>query len=83
MRLVAGLRVVAVTSQRAAASDAEVDDSTFLTAADYEQARARRRASAGFCQSLRCNSGKQPLGCVLNGVFSSLFISPLLCCVAP
>ena len=48
MRLVAGLRVVAVTSQRAAASDDEADDSTFLTAAGCkDHTRAHRRASAG------------------------------------
>ena len=58
------------SSQRAAAADAAVDDSTLLTAVGYEkQARARRRASAVFVKA--CS--KQPLGCVLNELVSLLF----------
>jgi hypothetical protein len=67
------------SSQRAAAADAAVDDSTLLTAVGYEkQARARRRAFAVFVKA--CS--KQPLGCAFNGAFSSLFdfFSFVLCC---
>jgi hypothetical protein len=67
------------SSQRAVGADAAVDDSTLLTAAGCEeQARARRRASSVFVKA--CS--KQPLGCVFNGAFSSLFDFSLLCCVA-
>jgi hypothetical protein len=42
------------SSQRAAAADAAVDDSTLLTASGCEkQARARRRASSAFVQAFR------------------------------
>ena len=70
------------SSQRAASADAAVDDSTLLSAAGFngfeQQARACRRASSAFVKA--CS--KQPLGCVFNGVFSSLFDFSLLCCVS-